>query len=80
MLCFSSLSTQYIKSSKDLANVCIMCLADEVMNIGDMMCARKYDLGRAANFFISPESAGEFGIVQYSNFWQLSLCFRQISF
>ena len=52
MFCFSSLSTLYIKSSKDLANVCIMCLAGEVMNIGHMMCARKYDhdMGRVANF------------------------------
>lgn len=30
-----------------------MCLADEVMNIGDMMCARKYDhdMGRVAFYF-----------------------------
>ena len=45
VLCFSSLSTPYIKSSNN-------CLAGEVMNIGDMMCTRKYDhdMGRVANF------------------------------
>lgn len=53
VLCFLSSSTQYIRSSKDLENICIMCLADEVMNIGDMMCARKYghDMGRVAFYF-----------------------------